>query len=405
MRKRKILPIITTAALAGALLSGCGSTVSENTTAYFSNVRSILNILKPAAASSAATESSKASDKTELAAPTDYQVAEDGSYSFQGVENADYYVIYFYNADNTDENADFLYSSEAIQDTGTAGQSYSGKLSDIMKYAYGSYKTTVVAFPKLEDTDLAQSEPAEADFVVSGEVEDPEIDYFWNTFTDEMSLQLTNAANYEYEAWPEEVAVTFTNTEDASDEVTLSFTDLTSEMPYLSTTDLKKGETYDIEVETKTDNANVTNQDFHTTISDGLTLGGNNIMTQGYTGYSDGFIRDAFKFPRVAEAFSLKDGGSVGGAVGDFGYFEIEGTPESENTYSVYTKIYSWNVNGTMKMYDDGTFAMKISGEGPIVNGYIKGIWRENEGQDGIVTLSYDGSSVVIGADVEAIEL
>lgn len=406
MRNRKKTAVsLMIVGLCGCL-NACNTTAVSNANSYFANVKSILKDMN-AGQKVTKTVEAKEEIANRLEAPTEYVISKDGGFSFQGVENADYYVIYFCAIDAVDEDADFISSSEAIKDKGTPGETYTGSFEDIMQYAYGTYLTKVVAFPKLEDSEHSQSLAATGEYSVSGAIEEPVIDYFWNTFNGEMSVQLTNAANYEYQAWPDQIDITFANMEEASDTLTLSFTDISSDIGGISTTDLTPGETYRVTVETTTENPQVTNQIIDSVLAEELVVGENNLVTRDFV-YSDGFIRDAFKFPRAIAGFNLAEGGSVGEAKGDFGYFTMEAVPVSASagslyTYDVSTVINVWNVVGTMELKADGTFAMKISGEGPVVNGYIRGTWHEDG--EGTVALSYDGSSVVIGSDVDSIEL
>lgn len=91
---RKTLTAVLAVAMAAGL-TGCGSSLAANTNNYFTNVSSILHTLQTNGKQQAASSSTVSNDGSQLATPTDFTVDESGNYSFTGVENAKYYLLYF----------------------------------------------------------------------------------------------------------------------------------------------------------------------------------------------------------------------------------------------------------------------------------------------------------------------
>ena len=91
---RKTLAAVLAVGMAAGL-TGCGSTVAANTNDYFTNVSSILHTLQSNGSQQDAASSSTADAGNQLSTPTDFTVDENGSYSFTGVEDAEYYLLYF----------------------------------------------------------------------------------------------------------------------------------------------------------------------------------------------------------------------------------------------------------------------------------------------------------------------
>ena len=126
-------------------LTGCGTTLGSNVKEYFNQVGIVLGYYMEDSSG----ESGSVDDGTALDAPADVmltEVEEDEQteqteqmgpmgpgmqsggwdYSFSGVENASYYQIEVYSAE--DENGD-AYASETVQDDGS--DTYTGTLSGL----------------------------------------------------------------------------------------------------------------------------------------------------------------------------------------------------------------------------------------------------------------------------------
>lgn len=385
------------AALAAALClvcTSCATSAGTNAKSYFTNTKAIVNTLfsssKPAASSSESVDAS--SSATPLDAPTNFTMTEDGTYSFNGVEGADYYLLYFCAPDTTEEDDSFVYSSEPINGDQGAG-TYTGHYLDVLQAAYGEYLVRVMACPALGDTEHSMSAPASVDFTAVGAQSDPAIEYFWDPFTSTMNFQLSNAGAYTYEAYPAELDVTCTNDNDPSDVVTASLEGVTEENINFSTP-LTPGETYSFTVHAVSDSPYVTNQTTEElSVAEGVTLGNLNLLSAGYT-YSHGMLN----YPLLWENFDPEKGGPVGNMVGFAGSYSFDCTPIAASAGSAYTYdvslYYIDKGHGTMELYEDGTLKLAQTGFGPISASSIGGVWLDNG--DGTVTLCFDNNSLVM---------
>ena len=93
MKKRTAL-LIGGLALFVLLCSGCTSAFT-NAETYFSNTGDILSILFDSNQSINPNESTTDSAATQLDTPSNFTLDADGNYSFDGVEGAEYYLLYF----------------------------------------------------------------------------------------------------------------------------------------------------------------------------------------------------------------------------------------------------------------------------------------------------------------------
>ena len=143
---RKTLAAVLAVGMAAGL-TGCGSTVAANTNDYFTNVSSILHTLQSNGSQQNAASSSTADAGNQLATPTDFTVDENGNYSFTGVEDAEYYLIYFCDPTATGDDDSYIYTSGPIN--ANSSNTYSGSCADEFSYAFGSYLAKVYAFPDL----------------------------------------------------------------------------------------------------------------------------------------------------------------------------------------------------------------------------------------------------------------
>ena len=303
---RKTLTAVLAVAMAAGL-TGCGSSLAANTNNYFTNVSSILHTLQTNGKQQAASSSTVSNDGSQLATPTDFTVDESGNYSFTGVENAKYYLLYFCAPDATGDNDSFIYTSEPID--ATESNTYSGKCSDEFDYAFGSYLAKVYAFPDLTDKEHSMSKGATAEYSCSGNQSAPELNYYWNTFDGTMGIQVANLDVYEFEAYPDKVDITFHQHREQRRCCTLTMENVTPDNNQLDTDALTAGATYDVTAVSTSNSEYVLNQTSDTTkVAEGLHLGESSVMTAGYS-YSDGFANNIFNWPRVCESFDLENGG------------------------------------------------------------------------------------------------
>lgn len=373
--------------------TACGSSAGTHLSSYFSRVGDIVSDLAsgsnvPGGASTPAPGTSDpSSTAVQLATPANFTVDAERNYSFDGVENANFYLIYFCEPTATEDGDDYLFASSPIYDDGSA--TYAGNCSDLFQFNYGEFLVKVFAFPELTDATLSMSAAATADYVFTGAQSDPVLDYFWNTNDATLELVLTNVGDYAYEAYPDQVEITFTNTADPADTVTAALEGVSAENYTLTVDSLTKGASYQVTALSRSSSEYVTNPETGTvTVAEALTLGEVNILSDGYT-YSDGWAT----FPRLTEAFPLS-GGSAGTMTGKQGEMsaEIEAAPAAaasgaSYSYTIAVDFGGFSLAGTLDLMADGTMTFTENGGGPIAAGSITGSWVDNG--DGTVTLSY----------------
>lgn len=432
-RFKKTLPVLASAALCACFLTGCGSNVAEHTSTYFTQMG---NVITTAIAASQVDRSGGSTSgdlvaENALAKPANFTVDENGNYSFDAVENAQYYYIFVY----TDENSmDASAQSEKILDDGSA--SYTGSLNDITSFTYESWDIRVVAYPDFENSDYAASPAASCTYVVSGAVEYTELttDYMWTVTSNKLSVKI-NGLDYGMTAYPTDITVTLTNTADASDVVTVDVTDVSSSSVTAETTDCKTDATYSIALDLQWDETYVTNPTYSTTGSDAETSSTENLISGDFS-YSSS-IFNAFDFPHVKTNFDPVAGGDAGYWYNTAETNNGSGSNESDteetdkNCYFVATPktandgaLYSYDVvvtspaggitaspklspgsgstdtiYGEMNIYDDGTFSVEIEYQyisTDMMNAAVYyvpgvicyGVYTENA--DGTLNLSYD---------------
>ncbi len=378
--------------LGAALCLSCAActSVAENTGIYFSSVSGVLhNLLNSGKVPEKTTPAQDGGSAQALAAPTDFTVDADGNYSFTGVEGAEYYLLYFCAPEATSDQDTFIYSSNQIASTGA--QTYSGRCADEFDYAFGEYLAKVYAFPDLTDSEHSMSTAATCSYTYSGSQSAPELSYYWNTFDGTMGVQVANMGVYEFQAYPDKVDVTFTNTENSADTVTVTIDGVSPANCAAVTDKLTRGATYSVTAVATSSNPLVLNPTSDAaTITDSLTLGDCHVYVGSYS-YSDGFANNIFNWPIVGEKFDLANGGEAGAG--------FTCTPAASvsagSQYSYDLSAGNWmKVTGMLELHSDGTFDANETGGGPINASTIQGTWVDNG--DGTATLNYDHSTIVI---------
>lgn len=386
--------------------------------------------------------SAKESTKTPLATVSNLKVAEDGTFSFDTVENADNYMIYMYDA----ETGDGKYASEAIY---AEGSTLSGNLKDYGTYGYGAFDVQVIAYPAMGDKDHKKSEPASASLSVSGAVEEVKVAYRWDAFEGTFGVQLVNVEGYAASSYPTRLTITLTNEADASDVVIFDWENVCPENNnfYGETTEITKDAVYAVKVEAEF-SAQVTNNKQTVELGTLNTSSKRSEITDGY-GYRISGIYSYADFPTAADV-DVSKGGSIGTSYyfsaysvsdkglatlasldGDAIYFTAEPAAEvtegsqysftvrMANADGVIISNSGWNGPtemrpgvGTLELYADGTFLLSITGseadpdaaqeetqqQGGMPGGSsgvsaaeVSGVWELNE--DGTVHLSYNLST------------
>lgn len=397
MRKTKAAFLALSAAMLCVALSGCASSVAENTKTYFTNSGAIMETLFSSGKTQRKPAESGPAD-VKLATPGDFSVDEEGGYTFAGVDGADYYLLCFCSPDAVNDNDPFLFSSSPIYDDGSA--SYSGHCSDLFNYAYGDYLVKVFAYPALDSDGFTASAAATDQLVVTGAQDAPVIDYFWNTFESTVELQLTNVDTYTYQAYPDRVDVTFTSLTDGSETV-VTMEDISASNFSFTSDALKKGDSYSVSAVSTSESQYVTNPVSETAqVTDSVTFDNINVVTEDYS-YSDGVARGMFNYPRVCPNFDLANGGSAGDTVGAFAAYSFETVPAPTTAGSSYSYSVTIRPSGTavlegmLELYPDGTMLLYQGGWPPVDPTSMEGGWVDNG--DGTATLSYSPNTLKIG--------
>ncbi len=369
--KRKVcfimIPLFVT-----LIFTGCGTTVVENTQNYFAQVGNVLDDLWKSGDGGQKEKEIERIPK--LDSPTDFMVDADGNFSFGAVENADHYLIYMCAPDAVRDEDDFIYSSDAIYSNGNA--ECRGNLSDVMDYAYGEYLVKVLAFPALDDAAHDFSPAATADYTIIGTLDDPQIAYFWNVFSDTIDIQISNIGTYQYQVYPDQVVVTFTNTKDASDVVKVEMTDISLENYSIKIDTVLRGNTYDITAVAESSSEFVSNASSgQVQVAQALTLGERNVLVEGYSfpEGSNGYARGAGQFPNIYEGFNPETGGICGEAVGSApggAGDRIELIYTATPIEAVDGAVYSYSIEapgffaftGLMSLYADNSMVMLMDG-------------------------------------------
>lgn len=439
MKKTRIVMLPALLA-AGMGLTGCGSSLGENSLQYIDAVASRLQ--SAAGGSSARTGKDTG---TPLDAPADFTVDNEGNYSFSGVDNADYYIVYMYDA-KAEAGASYLQIGNNISEDGSA--SYSGNLKDSMAYGYGDFRIEVVAYPSVTDETYRKSEASACEMLVTGSVAEPAYAYMWDYFSDTLSVELTSIGEYQYTAYPTKVEVVLTNEADPSDTVTMTLEDLTliNDQYILSTSDVTMDAVYDMEAHAVWDADIVSNASADTEIGSVETSSCRNAIFWGY-GYCNTANYNFMDYPLVVDSFDLTKGGSIGKwysyspySASGYGLQNAEYTATWQEDKSVYFTAtpteaeegaaYTYRVDvagenggaiyredfgslgemegtitGTLNIYEDGTFKVQldpreiiyieVKGSALLFTGSeAEGAWTDNG--DGTITMNYDLSTVTM---------
>lgn len=405
MKRMKLLSLCLLACAAALLCTACSTTALDNLTAYYSEVGAVLDDWFSSGSSGGGDSGTDTSSGSAVAldAPGSFTLAENGDYSFTGVADADYYLVYFCAPDATGDSDPFLFSSNSIDATGTGGETYSGNIDDLVQYGYGEYLVKVFAFPSLNDSAHAMSTAATATYSFSGAQDAPVIDYLWNTFDGTVDVQLSNIDDYMYQAYPDRVEVTFTNTADAADTVVVTLENLSADSYSVTSDALTRDATYDITAVGYSESTYVTNGTSDTTqVAQGVTFGGHNVISANYY-YTDGIARNSFSYPMYVSNFDLVNGGvfDCGNSSINFNFTAVPTATSagSSYTYSMTSDNRPFAIqDGTLELYTDGTFRFDQYSEMPPQGpSHIEGIWTDNG--DGTANLSFDHSTLRTSLD------
>ncbi|MGI6107448.1 MAG: hypothetical protein ACOX8B_05890 [Lachnospiraceae bacterium] len=411
----KMKPVVFCVIAAAALIVGAAAgktTVRSNTAEFFSQVSSRLN------------ENSGSSDsRTALDSPANFTVDNDGNYSFDTVDNADYYVVYVYN----EGESIYGWSTGSLTGEGTI----TGSIADL-GYPFGTYDVAVVAYPSYEEENLKQSSADnKVQIVKSGEVVEPEFSWYWDCFSQTLSVVWNNSSDYASTSYPLTMDIT------AGD---LSSTvEMDSGTSMYAVEGAEGDQTYDLSLTVNFDSGHVTNSTFDVDLGSAECDADMNTASEDYE-YSH--VYSYADYPYAAYGFDPEEGGSIGewryteknnGMFGfpgaqqqteDTGpvtkYLQYTAEPTDTEEGDLYTFTYTaafddgsaitttrdneeiTEFTGTVHFCEDGTFKVETPeinlGIDPMNKQYsymnassIEGAWHEND--DGTIDMSYDLST------------
>lgn len=386
MKRNKLIALFLVLAMVLSL-TAC-TTAGENVSKFFDQVGRKMAIWQ---GNDTKSKSATQSTKTALSTVGNLKVAEDGTFSFDAVENADNYMIYMYDA----QTGDGKYASEAIY---ANGSTVSGNLKDYGTYGYGAFDVEVIAYPAMGDKTHKKSEPATATLSVSGAVEEVKVAYRWDAFEGTFGAQLVNVGGYAASSYPTRLTITLTNQADAADTFAFDWENVCPENNnfYGETAELTKDAVYDIKVEAQF-NELVTNNQQSLELGSLSTSSKRSEITDGY-GYRISGIYSYADFPTAANlnlaggsigtsyyfsSYSVSDKGlvTVASLDGDAIYFTAEPAAEvtegsqysftvrMANADGVIISNSGWSGPtemrpgvGTLELFVDGTFLLSITG-------------------------------------------
>ena len=301
LKTRKLAMVLAGVACMG-VMTGCSTKVGEHSSTYF---KQMSYVFTTAAKNAAGTDSASSLDPNALLAPGNFTVNEDGSYSFDAVENAQYYYIYVY-ANGTTKDA--TAQSEKITEDGSG--TYTGNLSDFANLTYQDWTVRVVAYPDA-DGEKKPSPASSVTYTKAGEVDygEPQIYYMWSLASKTLTIKVDDM-EYGNTAYPTSIHLTLTNTADDSDVIELDIDDITSSSATASTTAAKEDATYSITADFTWDANFVSNPSYSISGAEAETSSSENKIAGDF--YYSSSIFKAFDFPHVQENFDPVKGGLAG---------------------------------------------------------------------------------------------
>ena len=231
---------------------------------------------------------------------------EQGNYSFDAVENAQYYYVYIYDSESS---VSATAQSGKIPDDGSA--SYSGNINDFARLTYEDWSVRVTAYPDFDNSDLAASPEAKATYVRSGAVDpgEPGFYYMWTVVSGTLEIKL-DGMNYGSTAYPTDVILTLTNRDDPVDVITMDLGAVTSSSVTGETTEARPDAVYDITADFTWDENYVSNPAFTAAGGEAFTSSSDNLIDGDFYYSSAIFLK--FDFPHVQMDFDPVKGGEAG---------------------------------------------------------------------------------------------
>ena len=159
MKARKVLLLLGLMCAMALLCTACATTALDNINTYYAEVGAVMDDWFGGSSGGGVSGGGEGAVAA-LDAPGSFTLDADGNYSFTGVADADYYLVYFCAPDATGDSDPFLFSSSSIDAVGTGGEVYEGNVDDLVRYGYGEYLVKVFAFPNLNDSTHAMATAA-----------------------------------------------------------------------------------------------------------------------------------------------------------------------------------------------------------------------------------------------------
>ena len=376
-------------------LTACGTTLGENTGIFFKEVGEVIAVYTSSSSSSSSSSTTEDTGEA-LASVTDFTVTEDGDYSFTGNEEATYYIITICDVDATEDEDTYLYSSSRIEEDGSG--TYTGNVFEMFTIPYGEYLVKCFAYPEIGDEDLTKSAAEVAELGVYGELADPQIEYFWDIFTQTLSLQLGNISDYTQTCLPDSIDITIAGADGSSQ--TLTIESPTEDNIEISTSDITEG-TYTITAVAYTTNECATNsQTAEVTAASDVEFGIDNVISDAYS-YTNTGLGHGYSWPVGTKTFDPTTSSSLGAYSGTDFFTEVAESTLGTTDLSVYSFTFTMAVGfgetGWMELYSDGTCAAYNDTSGPVSASSVEGTWYWNE--DGTtITINWNMSSVEVSA-------
>ena len=430
----KILAVLVALALVACIATGFGSRVAEHSSTYF---KQLTDVLETAVASAKVDRNPAPKEpvvnENMLATPANLKVAADGTYSFDAVAGAQYYVVYVY---ESEKSMDATGQSDKIMEDGSA--TYSGNVSEFANLGFEEWNVRVIAYPDYASGDKQASHEASTSYIIKGEVNhgNPKVASMWNVTTNTLTVKL-EGMDYGRTAYPIDVKLTLTNTADANDVVTVDLGAVSASSATAATNAVKADAVYTVKADLVWDANYVTNPTFTVSGGQAETSSVKNLLN-GEFNYSS-HIFHTMDFPHVCVDFDPVKGGNAGvwnntasSNSGGWGMPQQQTTTDTDNDvyYEAIPKaavdgaVYSYDVEitspsgsitaspklspgsgstdiiwGTLDCYPDGSFKMEIEYQYMKTDAmnsavyYVPGVicdgsWVDNG--NGTWTLSYD---------------
>ena len=302
LKNTRKMALMLAGLLCMGMLSGCSTKVGEHSSTYF---KQMSYVFTTAAKNASGADVASSLDPNALLAPGNFTVDEDGSYSFDGVENAQYYYIYVYSNSTTKDAAA---QSEKIVEDGSG--TYTGSLSDFANLTYQDWTVRVVAYPDANG-ELKASPASSVTYTKSGAVDygEPQLYYMWSLASKTLTIKVDDM-EYGNTAYPTNIHLTLTNDADAGDVIELDIDDISSSSATASTTAAKEDATYSIKADFTWDADFVSNPEYSVSGAEAQTSSTENKIAGDF--YYSSAIFKAFDFPHVQENFDPVQGGQAG---------------------------------------------------------------------------------------------